>query len=669
MSQLRSSRTSKASRSISIFPLPVLDAPHMPASRSRRVASRYRDNVNIIQLANNTIQSLNHLSQSLSSSFVSSSSFSSRSFNSQARQFISSTQFRLQSHIHQCATRFYRRRGHSTGLQCVDSSIHSSSTSHLHDPSFAYSSLKHSAIRVIASRVSLPSSVGSVSLIDFLPPPLRLMYTNPSLLFRPPLDRPSTPRFVFYTNQREYVDLIRRMHAINMVSFTLAPLCVNGMFAVEKDVDKDRLIIDARPANGVFIDPPTVELPTPDLICNLSLHDKRPLYVAKVDLDNFYHRLSLPEWMRVYFALPPVRARDVDMGSHYGDDTLIYPCCNTLPMGWSHSVFLAQSVHEHMLNTLTRLHLHDRITHHNDLHVTRTRHQVYIDDLILYGHDKDAIQSLQDEYMHAAVSCGFVIKMVKVVRPCCDGVECVGMEVNGVNGEIGVSVPKLIQLCNDTHTLIHTGACTGIQLSQLVGRWTWASLANRMALSIFSAVYRFIERAGGKRFILWASVKRELNTIIHIAPLLFTSLRHRWFDRVVATDASDIGLGVTASSSTHLSSSSFLDLINTCVCTPHHVIISSAWKQYEHINVLEVRAINTAVRWVLSFPHSLSCHLIMLCDSLVAVQAIVKGRSSSPHLLPRLRTLASLLLASGLRLHMVWVPSSLNPADAPSRLK
>jgi len=32
------------------------------------------------------------------------------------------------------------------------------------------------------------------------------------------------------------------------------------------------------------------------------------LYVAKVDLDNFYHRLRIPVWMQQYFALPPVPA-------------------------------------------------------------------------------------------------------------------------------------------------------------------------------------------------------------------------------------------------------------------------------------------------------------------------------------------------------------------------
>lgn len=665
--------TTRAGNASSVFPLPAIDVPFVPSSCSRRVVARYHDHANIVQLANNSIQSLNRLSHSFSSSLFSSSTFSHDSLRTsqpEARHPLSLSQSRLQSHIYSCASRFYRRRGHTSGSQCVDSL---SSSTHTHtsayaDPSFSYSSLKHAALPVVASRISLPSSTGSVKLVDYLPPHLRSTYLSPDTLVRPTHEQAHSPRPVFYTSQHEYVVLIRRMIAIDMVSFTLTPRVVNGVFAVEKDADVDRLIIDARPANAVFVEPPSVQLPTPDLICNLSVQHDRPLYVAKVDLDNFYHRLRLPDWMRDFFALPPVRAGDVGMSSTFGEETLIFPRCNTLPMGWSHSVYVAQAVHEHILDTRTSLHSHDRITSTHDLRVDRARHQVYIDDLILYGHDPAVLASLQDEYVDVVTIAGLVVKLSKLVRPCCTGVDCVGVNVDGVSGEVGVAVPKLLQLCADTASLIHARVCTGIQLSQLVGKWTWAALANRPALSIFSAVYRFIERAGSRTFILWPSVTRELMTMAGVAPLLFSSLRQRWFNRVVASDASELGLGVTATATMPVSASTLMNVMDNCVNVPHRVIVSSRWQHDEHINVLEVRAVNTAVRWVLSFPHSLATHLIILCDSMVACCAISKGRSSSPLLLPRLRSLAALLLASALRLHLVWLPSCLNPADAPSRL-
>jgi ribonuclease HI len=96
-------------------------------------------------------------------------------------------------------------------------------------------------------------------------------------------------------------------------------------------------------------------------------------------------------------------------------------------------------------------------------------------------------------------------------------------------------------------------------------------------------------------------------------------------------------------------------------------IVSSRWRRPEHINVLELRALTTAVRWVLSFRQALNCRLLVLCDSQVVVGAVTKGRSSSQLLLRRLRYLAAMALASGLRLTVRWVASADNPADGPSR--
>lgn len=115
------------------------------------------------------------------------------------------------------------------------------------------------------------------------------------------------------------------MHGLGMVSFTTAPKVVNGVFAVPKDGDKQRLIIDARPANAHFVDPAKVELPTPDLLAQLVVPTGQPIYVAKVDLDNYYHRLTLPEWLRPYFALPAVRAQDVGVSHIYGADAMVHP--------------------------------------------------------------------------------------------------------------------------------------------------------------------------------------------------------------------------------------------------------------------------------------------------------------------------------------------------------
>ena len=47
---------------------------------------------------------------------------------------------------------------------------------------------------------------------------------------------------------------------------------------------------------------------TPDVIAGLQVDPDKPVYVAKSDLSDFYHRLLLPAWLVPYFALPGVKA-------------------------------------------------------------------------------------------------------------------------------------------------------------------------------------------------------------------------------------------------------------------------------------------------------------------------------------------------------------------------
>jgi hypothetical protein len=70
---------------------------------------------------------------------------------------------------------------------------------------------------------------------------------------------------------------------------------------------------------------------------------------------------------------------------------------------------------------------------------------------------------------------------------------------------------------------------------------------------------------------------------------------------------------------------------------------------------------------MLSYRRSVARRLLVVSDSSTVVGAVRKGRSSSFQLLLRLRSLAAMLLASGVQLRVEWCPSKLNPADEPSR--
>ena len=96
----------------------------------------------------------------------------------------------------------------------------------------------------------------------------------------------------------------------------------------------------------------------------------------------------------------------------------------------------------------------------------------------------------------------------------------------------------------------------------------------------------------------------------------------------------------------------------------------SGWKwrvSGDHINLLELRAVLTSVKWKVQRQGRFRVRFLHLTDSLVCLHALTRGRSSSKKLRTTLMRVNSYLLAADL--HPLWgyVHTSQNPADRPSR--
>lgn len=89
----------------------------------------------------------------------------------------------------------------------------------------------------------------------------------------------------------------------------------------------------------------------------------------------------------------------------------------------------------------------------------------------------------------------------------------------------------------------------------------------------------------------------------------------------------------------------------------------------EHINVLELRAIYTSIRWWVSQRNAHSCRFVHLTDSLVCLHALSRGRSSSKKMRRTIAKVNNYLLACNLHPLWAYVHTSENPADKPSRRK
>ena len=97
-------------------------------------------------------------------------------------------------------------------------------------------------------------------------------------------------------------------------------------------------------------------------------------------------------------------------------------------------------------------------------------------------------------------------------------------------------------------------------------------------------------------------------------------------------------------------------------------VMGWTWKgSPEHINVLEMRAVLTLLRWRIVKKKSLRTKFAHMVDSLVCLHSLSRGRSSSRKLRRTMSRINALLLASGS--HGVWayIHTKENPAHGPSR--
>jgi len=588
------------------------------------------------------------------------------------------------------------------------------------------------AVPLIAHRVALPSDLHVVPLARVLPPELARQYDGPTsavALARPLHDilrldakQPLAPARIA-GSRSQYVALIGRMRAAGMIDFTDTPLAVNGVFAVHKDADADRLIIDARPANRLFVDSPHVELANPSHLVQLQVPAGARMLTGKSDLSNFYHHLGLPRWMQPFFCLPPLsdeelRSLGLDprtCGGHF-------PMCLTLPMGFSHAVFLAQQAHLHVLYSSHAVQEKDNLLHRPcaaALSLEQVVHGVVIDDFFLFALDPQLAKRTFERVLAAYAAAGFVVKPSKVVAPTTAAVKVIGFDMGGAHNLVQLPADSMQQLLQHTLAVLQRGTCTGLAMAHLVGRWTWCMLLRRPSLSLMQRVYRFIELAGRRRFHLWPSVRRELWLMLGIAPLLCARLEAEVHHRVVASDASQLAAGVVSAPLTpalqrhmgmlassrmhaviqpllaritdselgndetatdHMHTANVSSASVAAVCRAYRSfysdvqssrwspVLSVPWRVAEHINALELRAAALALHWLLSYPSALGRRVFLLVDSTVALFSLLKGRSSAPSTLFVLRKIGALLLASSISFLAGWVPSAVNPADGASRL-
>ncbi len=553
------------------------------------------------------------------------------------------------------------------------------------------------------TRVALPSEGAQVDILGVLPTDVAEQYSRPNdILLRMPPPLPQEVELVplvFGVKKGHYPRLIRRLLDAGIISMQFVkPLCVNGLFAVRKDADSDRLIFDGRRANAFFLPPPSPNLPSPTDLADLVVPPHSTLYVGKSDIANMYHRLRVPEWLSTYLGLPSLPMCAVGTNT---DLRIGWPVFRTLPMGFSHSVYLAHLLHGHVIHT-TYFPLCQHLSpSHLWLDIGSPVYFTYIDDHGVLAVSLQEASDLLSRSVTALDSIGLNHHPKKLIPPSKEltSIELLGITVAS-NCVVYPEVSRLSLLVGWTLEALTHGVVQFQLLLRLVGSWIWLLLLRRPLLSAIDETFKFISTHQHHRgqITLPVVVKAELCRLVQVVPLLFVDLRAPEAMVVVATDACLTGGAVvqanvseeefrTATSysirrgwyssltqepcydqplSSVPSASPFLEsMIERANWT---VVLSTRWKfEEKHIVILEGQALIFALRWIASQPHLLGSRIVFLLDSLSLLGAVAKGRSSSSRLNRICQKVSALILATAIRPLWVYVPTHINPADAPSR--
>jgi len=574
-----------------------------------------------------------------------------------------------------------------------------------------------SAVDTVPELVKLPKAVGAAQLLDLLPTPLAETYADERQVVRGGIHAEAAghlrTRAFMSPSLREpsgLHTLVKRMWDSGMLIPVSNVRERVGLFTVPRPDGLQRLVVDPRPTNAAWGDPPPVHLTAGALLARQLQRgrhgadrghgggDRAAPYMVKSDLSDFYYNLRVPEWMAAWFALPPVPGWVVDRPELEWADVGF----GVLPMGASHAVVLAQEAH---LEVLRRAGLpFDRcLVDGKPLLTPGPFFLVQIDDLIIGAPTPDA-QAAAHEWLDVALAAyrraGLPVAEAKVERGAHKGL---GMELDPRGACGGAPNSRRQQLTGALLAIGQWRAAPSRLLENVIGHATFAFMFRRAGLASFGAVFAHI-RAGedaGRPLAprpLSARCRWELITAAALMPFACVDFGARVATTVLASDASASGFGVCRADvqlELVVEALRFAELRGEYVSltgeparrpaqenrVAAHRPLAPGWADVEwRVGFARpwkdgsmVQAVGELHAAELSFEYAarrVDLHgtlQLALLDARAALGALAKGRSSAWSFLRILRRVTALSIATGIEWCPRWISSEEQPADAASR--
>ena len=514
-------------------------------------------------------------------------------------------------------------------------------------------------------------------------------------------------------NPKEYSHFLWKMHSCGMIRWSLADGRVHtlGIFFVAKSNGMLRIIFDTRIANFDFVEPPCTALPTASALGKVESKSGKN-YMATGDLECAFYNMGLPKAFSERLTLPVITAGQLGL-SHVGEqaissNVLIMPELCIIPMGWSWSLHMCQSVLNNAIE-IAGVPAHRTILDGHSACVIEDRNETvaagYVDNFAVLGPDPVRVQRQRDDIVDVLQN-KFHLSCHELSPVSLDG-EFVGLAfING--SEWRVKPSRVHRLRMAISHVLDRGFCSGDLMQVLVGHITWTCLLRRESLSFIQSTYVFIHKNIGKVSKIWSSVRKEISAISNLLPLLCSNMSIGWNPYVLASDASLFGIGAGEkrvdfkvieecgrisekwryrAEETIRAREHALDIRDPSVEAqimartrgfnevPPELSDPEGWRIFLASRVrtgpgileLEGVALHSAVKHALRRVDSFCTRQLCLLDNMSLTLAVGKGRSSAKGLTQIMRQISCLLLCSGMRLFPRWFPSERNPTDGASR--
>ena len=498
-----------------------------------------------------------------------------------------------------------------------------------------------------------------------------------------------------------------------------------------KMISRQRLILDCRQTNLLFRAPPLTELGSLAALGEGYLRPNEKLFVGGADIQDCFYACHIPPELSEFFCfswdISMREAREIlgdNIPNHLSglsDEVMVSPSINVLPMGYSWSFYIVQQLHEQQtLATLgfsrERLILDARPV--GDFGADRCWGMPYCDNVHVLSTDEQSCEDDRIKICNQLRSIGFGVHeevSASNIFPTLGGI------IDGCNGTITPTCTRLWNLILGFEFCINHPVSSDF-VRCLLGHAMTVCVLCRPGMSVFRALYDYSAKGFGQQK-LWETAIRECKIFVGILPLLISNLRRPWAKTIVCSDASPSGFGLIQREASeeqikdvgswnerwrfkrlppeqwrprqrslgldvfsHIETARRPDPIpeeSFEYCenddfpeVPFEMLRPEDWstskigmwkRTSDHITLKEGKAFVLGMRRITRNQQLRGCRVLFLVDNMGLAMAISKGRSHNFKLLRVCQQYAALSLASNTVVRVRWIPSELNPADAPSR--